>query len=191
MTIKEAFEKLAESVKKSMKNPFFVMRNLGNDLEDISKNIEGGGSDVEVIPAQDSGYLVGNVKVDGEDNYLYAPPQIIPPHVYSDTEILAGVWFHDGISENIYEKTFKLAVNVGKNVLNHGIANFKECFRISGQCKYNNESEMLPLPYVSINPLYCISCGNVTPTTFTIETGSGFSSIEDCYITLLYTKNNT
>lgn len=106
MTIKEAFEKLHKAVKTAGLNPFFLISNLKDTFKDVADNVvDAGGSVVEVESAQDSGYLVGNVKVDGEDNYLFAPPQIIPPHIYDTTERLVAVFFHDGISEDVYERT--------------------------------------------------------------------------------------
>ena len=44
MTIKEAFEKLAESVKKGMKNPFFVMRSLSQNFADVADEIDDTGT---------------------------------------------------------------------------------------------------------------------------------------------------
>lgn len=106
MTIKQAFQKLAMVTGAAVKNPWFIGRNLNQAFADIADNVvDAGGSVVDVVPAQDSGYLVGNVKVDGEDNYLYAPPQVPPLHIYTSEERLVAVWQHDGISEDVYEKT--------------------------------------------------------------------------------------
>lgn len=104
---------------------------------------------------------------------------------YSTEERVVGTWI-DG--KPLYEITLNPTVNSGSNTLNHGIANFKECIRIFGKCKYNNTVEVLPLPYISTNTQYVITCGNVTPTTYLVETGLGISSIQDCYVTIQYTK---
>lgn len=113
MTVKEAFTTLSNSFKACMKNPFFLLKRVSNDLENISEHIEGGGggSDVEVIPAQDSGFLVGNIQVNGEDNYLFAPPQPTQPDVYTDVEHKVGIWYHDDIGEDVYERTIFLRKN--------------------------------------------------------------------------------
>ena len=108
-------------------------------------------------------------------------------HNYSTTEQVIGTWI-DG--KPLYEITLNPTVNRGSNTLNHGIANFKECIRIYGKCKYNNGSDVLPLPYVSINNNYVIALGNVSATDYLIETGNGFSSIQDCYVTIQYTKTS-
>lgn len=108
MTIKEAFGMLFKAVKKSGLNPFFLINNLKDTFEDVAANVVDG-ADVEVESAQSSGYLVGNIKVNGEDNYLFAPPQIIPPHIYDSNERLAAVWYHDNIAEDIYEKTISVS----------------------------------------------------------------------------------
>lgn len=42
MTIKEAFQQLANATKKGMKNPFFIMRSLNKNFSEIADKIEGG-----------------------------------------------------------------------------------------------------------------------------------------------------
>lgn len=131
MTIKEAFEKLHKCVKAAGLNPFFLINNLKEEFKDIAVNVvDAGGSVVEVESAQESGYLVGNIKVDGEDNYLFAPPQTPPLDIYSTTERLAGVLFHDNISEDIYEKTY---VNLGR-VNNGGYLHFDSSIKGAKFC---------------------------------------------------------
>lgn len=145
MTIKEAFEALSSACAKGMKNPFFVMKRLKESFADVAdKVVDAGGSVVDVVPAQDSGYLVGNVKVDGEDNYLYAPPQIIPPHVYSDTERLVGVWFHDEISEDVYERTITditIAADSDYTIFSEGI---NKAFIVNSMFEYSSGRWMSP-----------------------------------------------
>lgn len=131
MTIKEAFKKLHKAVKKAGLNPFFLINNLKDTFDDIADNIvDAGGSVVEVEPAQESGFLVGNVKVDGEDNYLYAPAQPPTPQIYSTEERLVGVAFHDNISENVYEKTY---FNLGR-VNNGGYLHFDSSIKGAKFC---------------------------------------------------------
>ena len=118
--------------------------------------------------------------------YTSSPMNGFPPLIYSDEEREVGVWI-DG--KPLYEKTLLVeSVNVGSNTKNHGISNIDNVIVCYGRCKYNNLNEMLPLPYVSSNTLYKIALGNVTTTTFMIDVGSGFSSVQDVYVTLLYTK---
>lgn len=109
----------------------------------------------------------------------------VPTIHYSTSEQVIGTWI-DG--KPLYEITLNPTVNRGSNTLNHGIANFKECIRIFGKCKYNNTAEVLPLPYVSTNTQYVIACGNVTSTTYLVDVGNGFTTIQDCYVTIQYTK---
>ncbi len=110
---------------------------------------------------------------------------IYAPVIYSDNERVIGVWRDN---KPLYAKTLNPSVNVGSNTLNHGIANLEKCIRVYGVCKYNNTSEQLPLPYVSTNTAYAIACGNVTSTTYLVDVGSGFGSIQECYLTFFYTK---
>lgn len=107
------------------------------------------------------------------------------PTIYSEEERQVGVW-KDG--RPLYQITLNPTVSVGDNTIAHNIANLRECVSIFGECKYNNLTEYLPLPYVSKNIRFAISLGNVTPTTFLIGVGDGFSSIQDCFVTLQYTK---
>lgn len=131
MTIKEAFEKLHKAVKSAGLNPFFLISNLKDTFKDVADNVvDAGGSVVEVESAQESGFLVGNVKVDGEDNYLFAPPQPPTPEPFSSTERLVGVLFHDNISENVYEKTY---VNLGR-VNNGGYLHFDSSIKGATFC---------------------------------------------------------
>ena len=112
-------------------------------------------------------------------------PMAQPTHHYSTSEQVIGTWV-DG--KPIYEITLNPTVTVGSNTLAHGIANFKECISIKGKCKFDNGSDVLPLPYVSTNANYMIALGNVNATNYLIETGAYFGSIQDCYVTIQYTK---
>lgn len=123
--------------------------------------------------------LNGKVYGGGEADNVFAPV------IYSDVERCIGVWRDN---KPLYAKTLNPSVNVGSNTINHGIANLEKCVRIYGVCKYNNTSEQLPLPYVSTNTAYAIACGNVTSTTYLVDVGSGFGSIQECYLTFFYTK---
>ena len=102
MTIKEAFEKLHKAVKKAGLNPFFLIGNLKDTFKDVAANVEDG-STVEVQRIQQSGVAVGNIKVNGVDNYLFAPQS---SNSYSTQEHWVGYFYHDNISEDVYERTF-------------------------------------------------------------------------------------
>ena len=112
-------------------------------------------------------------------------PMAQPTHHYSTIEQVVGTWI-DG--KPIYEITLNPTVAVGSNTVAHGIADFKECISIKGKCKYDNGSDVLPLPYVSTNTYYAIALGNVNATNYLIDVGAYFGSIQDCYVTIQYTK---
>lgn len=118
------FEDLSKQLNTSVQS----LQNLVQVLSAAFSEMEGGS--VEVEPAQESGFLVGNIKVNGEDNYLFAPAQPPTPEVYSTTERLAGVLFHDGISEDVYEKTY---LNLGR-VNNGGYLHFDSTIKNAKLC---------------------------------------------------------
>lgn len=111
------------------------------------------------------------------------------PIIYSEDEREIGVWT-DG--KPLYQKTIKITqqLTVGQdNFINHGISNIDKCISIKGFCTYNQQDEILPMPYVSKNPTsYSIVLGNVTDTTFLIALGDTFSSVENAIVTFQYTK---
>ena len=106
MTIKEAFEKLHKAVKKAGLNPFFLIGNLKDEFKDIADNVVDG-ADVEVDPLYTEGIPIADISVDGETSRLYTP-YITTIDAYSNTEHKVGVWYHDSISEDVYERTFSL-----------------------------------------------------------------------------------
>ena len=114
-------------------------------------------------------------------------PQGVPAIHYSTEEHIIGTWIDGSI---IFEKTMNPTCSVGDNTLNHNISNFGRLVSIEGVCKYNNGSEYLYLPYTSTSSSYAIYISNVTSTTYKVGVGSGFSSIQDCYVTIRYTKTS-
>lgn len=194
MTIKEAFGMLHKAVKKSGMNPFFLIGNLKDTFKDVADNVVDG-SNVEVESAQESGFLVGNIKVNGEDNYLYAPPQPPTPDIYDTTERLVGVFFHDGISENVYEKDY-VAPNISfvnnKFVIDPNLKNVK-ILRLEG-CVVANETANTTASLTGIPGVnewtYAPHIDNTT--------GFGLFSIYQaqsivggtCYCSLRYVKNS-
>lgn len=103
---------------------------------------------------------------------------------YTLTEQVIGTYF----GKPLYRRSYQPTLTGQQNVISHGIADFKECVRIYGTVQYNGLNEALPLPYISINLNYVICLGNVTPTTFLVERGIGFSSLQNCVVHLEYTK---
>lgn len=189
MTIKEAFEKLAESVKKGMKNPFFVMRNLSNDLEDISENIDGGGSEVEVDPLYNEGIPIADISVDGETSRLYTP-YITTIDLYSDTEHKVGVWYHDSISEDVYERmlTFTNGISAsGDLAIAHGIPNINRIVEFSG---YGNVGNGAYTNFSTNN--YHLNIHEVNRTNTMWDIGDGIASqISSLTCIIRYTKLST
>lgn len=112
----------------------------------------------------------------------------IPTHHYSESEQVIGTWVN---GKPLYEKILHVtaAITSGSTQVYHYISNLGDVISITGRCRYNSTSEMLPIPYVSSNSNYFIQIGNVDSTKFTIYPGSGFTSLNDVYITLQYTKS--
>ena len=135
------FEDLSKQLNISVQS----LQNLVKALSAAFADMEGG-SDVVIEPAQESGFLVGNIKVNGENNYLFAPPQPSQPHIYDNSEKLIGVWFHDGISENVYEKTISVSnVNLTVNQMYeiYRDSNIK-LFNAYGYLVESNQTYILP-----------------------------------------------
>ena len=89
----------------------------------------------------------------------------------------------------VYQKTINVAsLSNGQNTIAHNISNYEDLYGIAGQCKYNNLSETLSLPYVSLNSGYDIGISNVDATNIKVFVGDNFASVTDCRITLQYTK---
>lgn len=188
MTIKEAFEALSNACAKGMKNPFFVMKRLKESFADVAdKVVDAGGSVVDVVPAQDSGYLVGNIKVDGEDNYLFAPQQVPPLHIYTSEERLVAVWLHDGISEDVYERmlTFTTGISAsGDLAIPHGISNVNKVLTFSG---YGNVGNGAYTNYSTSN--YHLNVHEVNRTNTMWDIGDGIASqISSLVCIVRYTK---
>ena len=103
MTIKEAFQKLSKVTNAGIKNPWFVIRNLGQTFADVADNVvDAGGSTVEVEPILESGTKIATISVDDDDFDLYAPASTSQD--YSTTERVVGKWI-DGTTD-VYERTF-------------------------------------------------------------------------------------
>ena len=109
----------------------------------------------------------------------------VPTVHYDTSEKVIGTWYN---GKPIYRKVLTPTVNAGSNTLAHGISDLDECISIRGMCKYNNTSDTLPMPYVSTNINYMITLGNVNASNYLIETGIGFSSIQNAKVIIEYTK---
>ena len=103
---------------------------------------------------------------------------------YSMTEQDTGLKWVDG--KNIYQKTIYVTTAGGVSNINHDIVDIDKCISITGTCLYQGTTQLI-LPYVSISSDYNICLGNVTSTTFMIQTG-GSISVTDIYVTIQYTK---
>lgn len=110
-------------------------------------------------------------------------------HEYSTTEHKVGTWI-DG--SDVYEITLDLnqTLSTGETTLYHGISNLDKCISVVACCTYNNGNEWLYLPYLSPAYVssYSVAIGNVNSSTYKINVGSLFTSIENVYVTLQYTK---
>lgn len=106
MTIKEAFEQLSATVKKGMKNPFFVMRNLSEKFGEIADNVvDAGGDKVTVTQTLTEGTEIGSIKVNNNTTVLYAPNASAGGgYNYSTNEVNTGRKWIDG--RDIYSKCF-------------------------------------------------------------------------------------
>ena len=88
MTIKEAFQKLANDLSASLRNPFFVGRTLHDDFADIAdKIVDAGGSTVTVTPVVTEGTKIATITVDGTGKDLYAPETEVMQVVTEGTKI--------------------------------------------------------------------------------------------------------
>lgn len=190
MTIKEAFQKLSKVTNAGIKNPWFVIRNLGQTFADVADNIEegGGGSTVEVEPILESGTKIATISVDDDDFDLYAPM-----HNYSTTEQDTGLTWIDG--KKIYQTTFvKDSTNISGTLvtIDASALNIDECINIYGTfdrivsagkltCMFNSyEGAGLHshLAYSNYN--------NMINFSITLFTGEATSTQN---ITILYTKS--
>ena len=187
MTIKEAFQKLANDLSASLRNPFFVGRTLHDDFADIAdKIVDAGGSTVTVTPLVTEGTKIATITVDGTGKDLYAPSSGID---YSEAEQDTGLNWIDGSS--IYQKTIHItsALGRGENVINHGITSFNKFVSCEGVGKY--ESDYLNIPYVAATDTYMMGVNNFNSTTLNIYISNSFNpaNLQDVYITVKYTKS--
>lgn len=188
MTIKEAFEKLHKAVKKAGLNPFFLIGNLKDEFKDIADNIVDSGSIVEVEPAQTSGFLVGNIKVNGENHYLYSIPQPPQPHIYSDTERLVAVWFHGGVSEDVYERVISVGALPNNTLKTIEIPTGLKIMSLTGTAINPTNGVTLPIPYVSLGGgigSVNVSAGN---GVISITTDTNREPFTDTNIIIRYVK---
>ena len=104
MTIKEAFQKLSKVTNAGIKNPWFVIRNLGQTFADVADNVvDAGGSTVEVDPIVESGTKIATISVDDDDYDLYAPSS-------STIDVSDKITAHTGVvlSDGFVIRAFKI-----------------------------------------------------------------------------------
>ena len=191
ITIKEAFQKLSKVTNAGVKNPWFVIRNLGQTFADVADNIEeggGGGSTVEVTQVLESGTKIATITVDDTPTDLYAPAAYTPIN-FSTEEQDTGITFVDG--KKIYQKTMLVTFpsnivdgTTKYNTVAHNISNFGSYIRswISGV----NGNEVWGVD----DKLYIRT---VTFDNTTVSTGSNRASMSDtqAYVTVYYTKTSS
>lgn len=184
MTIKEAFEKLSASMKKSMKNPFFIMRSLKDDFDYIAANIEGGGGDID---ASDVSY--------GDDSTVEdALNSLSEGHVYSTTEQKIGKWI-DG--KDLYRKvivTSEVTLSSGTAVelnLSDYLTGYDKL--IKADSIQNTANRVLPANLLPSNlQAYGVSIDvNFNTGKITIRSGASVSTTDTFTCILYYTKSST
>ena len=107
MSLKTSIQNLSKKLGISIQELPYIINVLKDGLADMADNAEDP-STVEVTPVITEGTKIATITVNGEDNDLYTP-NITPLHIYDEDEHLVGRWFHDNITEDVYEKTFSLA----------------------------------------------------------------------------------
>ena len=146
-------------------------------------------SNMGLLPGVSSGDAGKVLAVDDNGDWAPTTPSGGGMHNYSTTEHKVGTWV-DG--SDIYEITLNLnqTLSTGETTLYHGISNLDKCISIVACCTYNNGSEWLYLPYLSPAYVssYSVAMGNVNSSTYKINVGSLFTSIENVYVTIQYTK---
>lgn len=190
MTIKEAFEKLNKAVKKAGLNPFFLIRNLKDEFKDIADNIvDAGGSVVDIDPLYTEGIPIADISVDGETSRIYTP-YITTIDLYSDSEHKVGVWYHDSISEDVYERmlTFTNGISAsGDLAIAHGIPNINRIVQFSG---YGNVGNGAYTNFSTNN--YHLNIHEVNRTNTMWDIGNGIASqISSLTCIIRYTKLST
>lgn len=140
-------------------------------------------TDVDVTQVVSTGTKIATITVDNVPTDIYAPSV---SQDYSTTEHVVGKWI-DGVTD-VYEITLNPTISTGYNTLNHGISNLDKVISITGICAFSGTT-FIPLPYVAPSQ-YMVLIGNVTSTTYIIETGSDLSNLSDCYVTIRYTKTS-
>lgn len=213
MTIKEAFQKLANDLSASLRNPFFVGRTLHDDFADIAdKIVDAGGSTVTVTPVVTEGTKIATITVDGTGKDLYAPETVVTQVVtegtkiatinetdiyapssgggidYSTTEQDTGLKWIDNSA--IYQITIDLGVfgNVTGQVVNiaHNISNLNVL--VSAMCTGSKSGSRVPIPTTNANSYLALMNVAITDTNV-IVMSSGSMKDYHGYITLMYTKS--
>lgn len=156
-------------------------------IEDLKKQIAaaGGGSDVTITPALESGTKIADYTIGEDEGALYAPtPE--PAFDYSETETEIGTWI-DG--RPLYRKTYAVGDmpnNTTKSVATLTVEQVKQLY---GVCvaKAEGSIDMRPLPMVDSTGSNNIRV-DVTSSVLQIISHADWSSYTG-YLTIVYTKS--
>lgn len=183
MTIKEAFQKLSQVTNAGIKNPWFVIRNLGQTFADIADKISGGGggSTVEVTQVLTSGTKIATIKVDGDDTDLYAPAGSAS-HTYSTTEQVVGKWIDNS---DLYEKSYQVNLtNHSDNIIDSSFTNnVLRKYEIDFNGLSNQDSKFRN----GISDTLYVNESN--QLIYYIDTSSWWDGANSAFITVKYTKS--
>ena len=77
-------------------------------IEDLKKQIAaGGGSDVTILPALESGTKIADFEIDDTPGVLYAPAPV--PVDIGDVETVVGTYTYNGVTSVLYQKMVRIS----------------------------------------------------------------------------------
>lgn len=119
-----------------------------------------------------------------------------PIHPYNDTEHIVGIWYHDSISENVYERTINISdctkdytnpTDLGINPKTVISTNISGIFTSEGE-DFLITGERLNLTNTTLSNNFTLYTKKET-TLKCYWTGTG--TIKELYITIRYTKESS
>ena len=90
------FKELAKKLKITIQNVPNLIDVLSEGFEEVETTA------VEVTTVYQDGTKLATIKVDDTEHDIFTPFIIAP---YSETEHKVGIWYHDNIAEDVYERT--------------------------------------------------------------------------------------
>lgn len=155
-------------------------------IEDLKKKIQaGGGSEVTITPALESGVKIADYAIGSDEGSLFAPSNM---HSYSTTEHIIGKWI-DGTTD-VYECTFYLASASTEDAQVGDLSELNVGTVIEGNGVFTNQAGVIcPISYSHYTDEYDVTF-LITSTKESLElrSGTGNRNLTDIYITLRYTK---